>query len=84
MNIEQLNKIQQVDPPPFLFTRIQQKIEKTYATVLPRKFACALSLSFIVVVVLNVGVLAYKVKQKNGVNSVAQSMNLVPDNELYK
>jgi len=84
MNLDQLHKkINTVDPPPFLFTRIQQKIEKTYSTVLPKKLAFALSLSFMFVVFFNAGALVYKTKQNNNVASVAESMNLMPNNDLY-
>ncbi len=84
MNIDQLHKkIHAVDAPPFLFTRIQEKIENAYSTVLPKKFAFALSFSFIFIVVFNAGALVYKTKQNNSVASVAESMNLMPNNDLY-
>ena len=57
---DMLSQIQQVDAPPFLWTRIQQKIKEDRENKLSPAFAYLLGLSFVLLISLNVWVIAQK------------------------
>ena len=84
MDLEQLGKIQPVEAPPFLFTRIQQKIELAESEKLPVKTAWALNLSFVLLLVINSVVLAnYEVKS-NTTEDETENVYQTSDNSLYQ
>lgn len=83
-NLELLEHIQKVDAPPFLLTRIQQKIDNKYLNKLSPRWALGLSVSFIVIIVINISVIVNYNKNSKPENNLAQSMNLMPDNNLYR
>lgn len=84
MNIDQLSKIKAVEVPPFLLTRILQKIERNRASVLPKSFVRAFSLSFVLLLLLNFGAVFYSLKSDSGKENLIESMNLEPSNSIYK
>lgn len=84
MNIDQLSKIKEVEVPPFLLTRILQKIERNRASVLPKAFVRAFSLSFVLLLLLNFGAVFYSLKSDSGKVNLIESMNLAPSNSIYK
>lgn len=84
MNIDQLSKIKAVEVPPFLLTRILQKIERNSASVLPKAFVRAFSLSFVLLLLLNFGAVFYSLKSDSGKENLIESMNLAPSNSIYK
>lgn len=82
---DMLSQIQQVDAPPFLWTRIQQKIKEDGENKLSPAFAYLLGLSFLLLISLNVWVIVQKntpatLESKH----IAQTMNLLPNNSLYQ
>jgi hypothetical protein len=83
MNLEDLNKIKTVEAPPFLFTRIQQKISAKNELIVPNKLVWLSILSFSFVVVISIGSMFYTNSSKSNAQTIAQSMNLATTNNLY-
>ena len=79
-----LDRVQKVSAPPFLLTRIQQRIRNTKESTFSPVLTWVLSLSLAVVVVANGALLVNAVITSKRENNLAQSMNLLPQNELYK
>ncbi len=84
MNIDQLEKIQAVEVPPFLLTRIKQKIESNRASLMPQSLVKAFTLSFLFLLILNFGAVLYSLKSDTGKENLVESMNLSTFNSLYK
>lgn len=86
MNIDDLNKIKEVEVPPFLFTRIQQKIEssKNETGNLSKVVRWSVSLALAFIIFLNINLIVNYNKDSANVKSFAQSMDLITDNSLYK
>jgi hypothetical protein len=83
MNINNLDNIKKVEVPPFLYTRIQQKIEFLDATIMPTKHTWAINLSLCLVIVLNIGIIYSYNAKTNSTKNYAESINLISDNSLY-
>jgi hypothetical protein len=81
---EQLSQIKKVDAPPFLFTRIQQKIDELQTQRFSFRLSWSLGLSFALVVLLDLSVFFKEKHELNQKSTLAQSLNLMPDNTLYK
>ncbi len=81
---EQLSQIKKVDAPPFLFTRIQQKIDELQTQRFSFRLSWSLGLSFALVVLLDLSVFIKEKHELNQKSTLAQSLNLMPDNTLYK
>ena len=84
ISIELLGHIQKVDTPPFLFTRIQQTITNTYATKFSPRLTWTIGISFIFVLLINVMAINRSLKQSYLNNNLVKSMDLMPDNSIYK
>lgn len=80
-----LNKVQKVETPPFLYTRILQRISSLQDAPAPVKWRFAFAAVAILLLVLNMGVLfSSKPKPQDGnIESVVNSMQLSTSNELY-
>lgn len=77
-----LEKIKQVDTPPFLFTRIQNKIQQHIADKISKKQAIAYACGIVIIIVLNV--LAFEAKKNSeNDNDLVNKMDLSPSNQLY-
>lgn len=81
---ELLGTILQVDAPPFLLTRIQQKIANQMKTRFSMRLTWALSFSFILVLTLNIFVLVKSTATSTKKQNLAEIMQLTPDNSPYK
>lgn len=84
MDLEKLGRIQKVEAPSFLFTRIQQKIESEKSERMPLRTAVIINLSFAVILMLNVLVFIESNSNSNSTESYAQSIQLISNNALYK
>jgi hypothetical protein len=84
MDLENLGKIKRLEAPPYLFTRIKQRIEQSKKERLPRSIAVALSFSFAVLLVINTLVIVKYNSAPNAMQSYAQSINLTSNNSLYQ
>jgi len=84
LDLEQLNRIQRVEAPPYLFTRIQQKIANGQTERLPKGMAVAINLSFVLILVINVIVFMRNTNKSDSTENYAQSIHLMSNNSLYK
>lgn len=78
-----LENIHRVDAPPFLLTRVMQKINDVKTEQIPTRFVWSLGISFLIVLALNVSVITSRNKHQQ-VNNIATEMNLYSSNSLYK
>lgn len=81
---ELLATIQKVEIPPFLITRIEQKIRGNRTEMVTPRWVFAVGLSIIIVLFININLI--KNYKTNGAekSSLVQSMNLMDDHNLYK
>lgn len=84
MNIDYLDRIKRVETPPFLFTRIQQRIENLNTNTLTKKTSWALGISFSIIICLNIGLIINNQNNSQSIKKYAKVLNLTPDNNLYK
>ncbi len=84
MNIDQLGKIQKVDAPPYLFTRIQQRIRDTQKEVVSPFLVWSVGLSFMLIVGLNLGVAFSPGSSESTTSALVLEMNISSVNDLYK
>ena len=83
MNLDNLGKIQRVETPPFLFTRIQQKIEQSKKERMPMSVALTVSFSVALFLAINAIVLVNYNSKANTTESFAKSMHLTSNNSIY-
>lgn len=79
-----LDQVQKVNAPPFLLTRIQQRIRNKKESQFSPTISWVLSLSLAIIVVVNGAVLTNMIIASKQEKTLLQSMNLLPNNELYK
>jgi hypothetical protein len=83
--IDLLDNINKVEAPPYLLTRINQKIRATKEDNFSKNWVVTLGLSLFVLVILNTQILInnndYLPSQEE---SFAESMNLTTNNTLYR
>ena len=79
-----LDQVQKVNAPPFLLTRIQQRIRNKKESQFSPTLSWVLSLSLAIIVVVNGAVLTNMIIASKQEKTLLQSMNLLPNNELYK
>lgn len=79
-----LDQVQKVSAPPFLLTRIQQRIRNKKESQFSPTLSWVLSLSLAIIVVANGAVLTNMIIDSKKEKNLLQSMNLLPNNELYK
>ena len=81
--IELLNSIQKVDPPAFLFTRIEARLQQGLPA--PRSWVLASVLALCAIVAVNVVVLrSQRSAGWEDVASLAEGMGLGNSNQLYQ
>lgn len=90
MNIDQkldhLKKLQKVEAPPFLLTRIRQSIANTGLQKISPQWKLAYAATALVVLVMNAGIYVNSIKGKTSepqLNTVVKSMGLNTSNEFY-
>jgi hypothetical protein len=83
--LDLLKNIQSVDEPPFLLTRIRQRIQSLELAPAPRSWKWALALAGATILVLNLGIIFKTVNtpKNTSVEAIAVSMNLSSGNNLY-
>jgi hypothetical protein len=83
-NLDVLEKIREVDPPSFLFTRITQKIEADRKNKFSPVLTWTLSISFSLIFLINIVMVIRINHQKSDQNNLSELMHLMPENNLYK
>jgi len=83
--LDLLQQVQKVEAPPFLYTRILQRISSVQETPAPIKWRFAFAAVAVLLLALNISILlSSKPKTKsNNIDTVVSSMNLSTSNELY-
>lgn len=84
MDLDNLGRIQKVEAPTYLFTRILQKIESEKRERLSPRMAWILNLSLAVVIFMNAIVVIGTDSRLASVESYAESIRLTSENNLYK
>ena len=82
--VDLLSTIQKIEVPPFLLTRIRQKIETFHADRYSKSLTRTLGFSFALVLCLNIFVFVKIDEPSSQTQGIAATMNLLPDNTLYK
>lgn len=77
-----LEKIEAVEVSPFLFTRIQAKVQEQFLDRLPAKQTLIYLTGIALIIGLNLFVLKTTNSDKN--SNLVSKMNLVPTNQLYR
>ncbi len=83
MDLDNLGKIHRVEAPPYLFKRIQHKIEHSKKERMPKDVSLAISLSFTLLLTINAIVLLNYNSKTNTTETLAKSMHLISNNSLY-
>lgn len=76
-----LETILRVEAPPFLFTRILQKVQRQSTEYVSPRIAWAFTLSMITLVILNIAVVSFGNGKPD--DDFAKYMHLMPHNSLY-
>ncbi len=84
MELDLLSKIKHVEAPPFLFTRIQQKIESAKRQKVPMGVALVVQFSLAVLLVVNLYIAAGEGHTKKDTEIYAEFVDLTFDNTIYK
>jgi flagellar biosynthesis/type III secretory pathway M-ring protein FliF/YscJ len=79
--LHSLEKIEKVEVSPFLFTRIQAKVQEQFFDKLSTKQTVVYLTGIALIVALNVMILGAKSSDKN--ENLVSEMNLAPTNQLY-
>lgn len=79
--LHSLEKIERVEVSPFLFTRIQAKVQEQLFDKLSTKQTVVYLTGIALIVALNVMILGTKNVDKN--ENLVSEMNLTPTNQLY-
>lgn len=81
--LKPLDTIQEVETPPFLLTRIHQRIEAIKANQISPKLAWGLAVSFSFLLIMNMVILNGNRKEKHE-NNLVESLHISTNNDLYK
>ena len=81
--IDKLENIQSVDTPAYLYTRIQEKIKKDNFSKMPKWMIYVLSASLAIILIVNIFTVIITTKSDTQNKSLAEQMNLIPNNNLY-
>jgi hypothetical protein len=80
-----LKKIKQVDAPPFLLTRIKNRIDSLTDARAPVQWTWSLAAAAVVVLAINMGVVLSRANttEKNTIADVVNTMQLSTNNDFY-
>jgi hypothetical protein len=82
-----LSRVQQVDPPAFMLTRIEQSIKKSHDHNFSRKQLSLILMGFAIVFSINLISLKKHIitakKSNNSIETLSKSMSLSTSNQLY-
>jgi hypothetical protein len=83
--LDKLKNIRQADAPPFLFTRIKERIDSIGDTQVSPQWKFAFIVTALLILALNTGVLVQSSgkENKNSINEVVSSMQLSSLNDFY-
>ncbi|MBP7810535.1 MAG: hypothetical protein KA163_14680 [Bacteroidia bacterium] len=76
-----LNRIQKVDAPPFLYTRILNRVQNKVKETVPVKWAVAAAACLLILITINISVIQSS-KESNTTN-LSEVFSLKTNNSLY-
>lgn len=79
--VDILEKVQKVDAPPFLYTRILNRIQNKVQETVPVKWAVVAAAGLLVLITINISVIRSS-KQKN-TTDLSEAFSLQTSNSLY-
>lgn len=79
-----LGNIQRVDAPPFLLTRIKEKIKTNPEIKVGMGWVLAGGMSLIMMLIMNVAIINRDSVKHPKTQNLIESMNLAPENTLYQ
>ena len=82
--LDPLNTINRIDTPFFLYTRIQEKIKNKEVNFFSKKTTMAISISLMLVVLLNVFAIPQLKDTNENRTSLIEQFQLLPNNTLYQ
>jgi len=82
--LKSLESIKQVEAPPFLFTRIQQRIQNELDNRVPMKLVYSIAASFVILLSINAFTMLQHNHSTKEEANIAQAFQFMPDNNLYK
>ena len=82
--LDPLNTINRIDTPAFLFTRLQEKIKNKEANFFSKKTTIAISISIMLIVLLNVFAITQLKDTNETKTSLIEQFQLLPNNTLYQ
>ncbi len=82
--LEILNTINAVEAPPFLYTRIEQRIRNRKAEVITPRLTYIISACVVLLIAFNTFSVYNAYRQTKPKTDLTKSMNLIQDNYLYK
>lgn len=83
-HIDLLSQINKVEAPPFLLTRINQKLQSESSQFFSPRITRLIIAIFFLVLILNISLLVRNSNESDSGKSIAESMHLLPTNSLYK
>lgn len=81
--LQKLERIEKVDTPPFLFTRIQEKVKQQLTERVSTRQAVLYMTGIALVILINVFTLRSS-GSREPENALATELGLSPENQLYK
>ena len=83
--LDKLKNIRQVDVPPFLFTRIKERIDSIDDAPVSTQWKLAFVLAALLILALNTGIVFQSSgrEKKSNITDVVSSMQLSPSNDFY-
>lgn len=83
--LDKLKNIRQVDAPPFLFTRIKERIDSIGNVPASTKWKLAFVLAALLILALNTGIVFQSSarEKKSNITNVVSTMQLSPSNDFY-
>ncbi len=81
--LDPLETIVKVETPPFLLTRIIQRIDSERNAKFSSGVSWSMGVAFILLILLNTGVLTNVFARQHNMQTLAQSFQIMPNNELY-
>lgn len=82
--LKPLENIKQVEAPPFLFNRIQQRIQNEFDNHVSMKLVYSIAASFVILLSINAFTMFQQNLSSKEEANIAQAFQLMPDNNLYK
>ena len=80
-----LGSIKKVDAPPYLFKRIEGRINTMTSEKMPKSFVLASSIAFIILLFINLLVTSIRTEpsRNDNIEIIAKEMHLTISNQLY-